>query len=208
MKTGLPRRASSAASSGSAGSAASPTCWPRARCSPAGRTSTRRGCSGSRRRRAAQIRATANRWLSDGDYTLEVLPYGEYQVAASGVDRSKLPETGTAARRQVPPVRARHALQRAQDRARARARRSRRCASTCCSTPATRPTSSASPAPPASRWRCWTRAPGPARSIGISDELAALGANLSAGSGLDMSGVTLEALKDKLDAVARGLSPT
>ena len=36
-------------------------------------------------------------------------------------------------------------------------------------------------------------------SIGISDELAALGANLSAGSGLDMSGVTLEALKDKLD---------
>ncbi len=37
-------------------------------------------------------------------------------------------------------------------------------------------------------------------SIGISDELAALGANLGAGSGLDMSGVTLEALKDKLDA--------
>jgi zinc protease len=37
-------------------------------------------------------------------------------------------------------------------------------------------------------------------SIGISDELASLGANLSAGSRLDMSAVSLEALHDKLDA--------
>ena len=37
-------------------------------------------------------------------------------------------------------------------------------------------------------------------SIAISDELASLGANLFAGSNLDMSSVTLETLRDKLDA--------
>ncbi len=37
-------------------------------------------------------------------------------------------------------------------------------------------------------------------SLQISDELAALGANLYAGSRLDVSAVSLEALKDKLDA--------
>jgi zinc protease len=36
-------------------------------------------------------------------------------------------------------------------------------------------------------------------ALGISDELGSLGANLTAGSSLDMSGVTLEALKDRLD---------
>jgi zinc protease len=37
-------------------------------------------------------------------------------------------------------------------------------------------------------------------SIQISDELAALGANLSAGSSLDVSAVSLEALRERLDA--------
>jgi zinc protease len=37
-------------------------------------------------------------------------------------------------------------------------------------------------------------------SIQISDELAALGANLGAGSSLDVSAVSLEALRDRLDA--------
>jgi len=53
---------------------------------------------------AAQILGAANRWLSDGDYTLEVLPYGEYQVAAtSDVDRSKLPASGSPPEAKFPP---------------------------------------------------------------------------------------------------------
>ena len=37
----------------------------------------------------------SRRWLSDGDYTLEVHPFPEYQTVASAVDRSKLPPVGT-----------------------------------------------------------------------------------------------------------------
>jgi zinc protease len=147
---------------------------------------------------AAQIRATAGRWLSDGDYTLEVHPYGQYQVAKSGVDRSKLPETGTppdaafpsferatlsnglqivlATRRSIPQVRFDLLLDAGY-------------AADQFGIPGT-----ASLAMAMLDEGTRTRT-----SIGISDELAALGANLSAGSGLDMSGVTLEALKDKLD---------
>ncbi len=39
----------------------------------------------------SQLLAASRRWLSDGDYTLEVLPFPEYQTVASTVDRSTLP---------------------------------------------------------------------------------------------------------------------
>jgi zinc protease len=148
---------------------------------------------------AAQISTVANRWLSDGDYTLEVLPYGEHQVAASGVDRSKLPETGAPPEARFPPFE-RATLSNGLEILLAR-----------------------DTAIPQVRFNLLLDAgyaadqfgiPGTASltmamldegtrtrsSIGISDELAALGANLGTGSGLDMSAVTLEALKDKLDA--------
>jgi zinc protease len=41
-----------------------------------------------------QVRKTAQDWLSDGVYNLEVHPFPEFQVAKAGVDRSKLPELG------------------------------------------------------------------------------------------------------------------
>ena len=148
---------------------------------------------------AAQVRATATRWLSDGDYTLDVLPYGEYQVAKSGVDRSKVPATGRppevsfprferatlsngleivlARRSSIPQVRLDLLLDAGY-------------AADQFGIPGT-----ASLAMAMLDEGTRTRT-----SIGISDELGALGAELSAGSGLDMSGVTLEALKDKLDA--------
>ena len=147
---------------------------------------------------AAQIRGTASRWLSDGDYTLEVVPHGEHQVAASGVDRSKLPETGAppeaefpgferatlsnglevvlARRTSIPQVRLSLLLDAGY-------------AADQFSVPGT-----ASLAMAMLDEGTRTRT-----SIGISDELAALGANLMTGSGLDMSSVTLEALQDKLD---------
>jgi len=41
-----------------------------------------------------QVKATSQKWLSAGDYNLEVHPFPEYTTADSGADRSKLPETG------------------------------------------------------------------------------------------------------------------
>ncbi len=39
--------------------------------------------------------ATAKKWLRDGDYNLQVLPFPEYTTNESDVDRSKLPTPGT-----------------------------------------------------------------------------------------------------------------
>jgi zinc protease len=147
---------------------------------------------------AAQVRATANRWLSDGDYTLEVHPYGEYQVATEGVDRSRLPEPGPPPEANFPAFE-RATLSNGLE-----------------VVLATRPSI------PQVRFDLLLDAgyaadqfgiPGTASlamamldegtrtrtALGISDELGSLGANLTAGSSLDMSGVTLEALKDRLD---------
>ena len=41
------------------------------------------------------IKESGNKWLSDGKFMLEVLPYPEFKTSSSTVDRSKLPETGT-----------------------------------------------------------------------------------------------------------------
>src|SRR5260370_5390628 len=37
------------------------------------------------------LRDAARRWLSDGLYQLEVVPYPEYKTACAGAERSKLP---------------------------------------------------------------------------------------------------------------------
>ncbi|MBA3892588.1 MAG: insulinase family protein [Gemmatimonadales bacterium] len=148
---------------------------------------------------AAQTLAAANRWLSDGDYTLEVLPYGEYQVATSGTDRSRLPESGAPPEATFPRFE-RATLANGLGIVLARAT----------SIPQVRFSLLLDAGYAADQFGI----PGTASlamamldegtrtrsSIGISDELAALGANLHTGSGLDVSAVTLEALKDKLDA--------
>ncbi|MFA0809805.1 M16 family metallopeptidase [Microbulbifer epialgicus] len=41
-----------------------------------------------------QVQEAAQRWLSTGDYNLEVHPFPEYTTTESSADRSKLPETG------------------------------------------------------------------------------------------------------------------
>jgi zinc protease len=41
------------------------------------------------------IKEAGNKWLSDGKFILEVLPYPEYSTSKSTIDRSKLPVTGT-----------------------------------------------------------------------------------------------------------------
>lgn len=148
---------------------------------------------------AAQLLAAAKRWLTDGVYTLEVHPYPEHQTAKAGADRSRLPELGTppdtrfpdleratlsnglkvvlAARDAIPQVRFDLLLDAGF-------------------------AADESGIPGTSSLAMAMLDEGTTRrsSLQISDELAQLGANLGTGSKLDVSSVSLEALKANLDA--------
>ncbi len=50
------------------------------------------------------IQAAAKAWLSDGVFVLNVQPTPEYKVAATGADRSKLPAVGTPPELKLPPL--------------------------------------------------------------------------------------------------------
>ena len=43
----------------------------------------------------ADLKREATRWLADGDYVLDVLPYGDYSAAAKDADRSAPPDAGS-----------------------------------------------------------------------------------------------------------------
>jgi len=51
-----------------------------------------------------EVRAVAERWLSDGVYVLEVHPYPELSAAAEDADRSSLPDRGPAPEATFPAV--------------------------------------------------------------------------------------------------------
>lgn len=146
----------------------------------------------------AQLLSSAKQWLADGVYNLEVHPYPEHQTARAGADRSKLPVSGTppdtkfpqleratlsnglkivlAQRQSIPQVRFDLLLDAgfAADQS---------------GIPGT-----------ASLAMAMLDEGTPRRtSLQISDQLAQLGANLGTGSKLDVSSVSLEALKENLD---------
>jgi zinc protease len=50
------------------------------------------------------ILAAAKQWLSDGVFVLDVQPTPEYKVASTGADRSKLPGIGTPPELKLPPL--------------------------------------------------------------------------------------------------------
>ncbi|HEV3042134.1 MAG TPA: pitrilysin family protein [Candidatus Angelobacter sp.] len=53
---------------------------------------------------AENLKAVANRWLTDGVYILEVNPFPQYKVASGGADRSKAPEPGTPPELKLPKL--------------------------------------------------------------------------------------------------------
>jgi zinc protease len=147
----------------------------------------------------AQVRATGGRWLSDGVYTLEVVPFPDYQTAAAGADRSKLPELGAPVEVKFP------AIERATLSNGLKVVLARRTAI---------PQVQFDLLLDAGYAADQTGVPGTASlamamldegtrtrsALRISDELAGLGAGLGAGSSLDVSAVSLEALREHLDA--------
>jgi zinc protease len=147
---------------------------------------------------AEDLKAVANRWLSDGVYALEVHPFPEYKVAASGADRSKPPSTGTPPQLKLPK------LQRATLSNGLKVILAERhevplvtfwmdVDAGYAADPATLPgTSSMAMALLSGGTK--TR-----NALQINDEQALLGAQISASSNLDMSIVRLSSLKAKLD---------
>jgi zinc protease len=147
---------------------------------------------------AEDLKAAANRWLSDGVYILEVNPFPPYKAAATGADRSKPPVTGTPPELKLPK------LQRATLSNGLKVILAER-----------------HEVPLVQFWMAvdagysadQLAAPGTAsmasslldggtstrNALQISDQLALLGAQLNAYSNLDLSIVHLSSLKEKLD---------
>jgi zinc protease len=148
---------------------------------------------------AAQLTGAARRWLGDGVYNLEVHPYPEFQTASAAADRSKLPLPRRPVETKFPD------LERATLANGLKIVLARR------------------PSIPQVRFDLLldagfaadrTGIPGTAslalammdegtttrNALQISDQLAQLGANLGTGSKLDVSSISLEALKENLDA--------
>src|SRR5881409_3258505 len=53
---------------------------------------------------AGDLKSAATRWLSDGEWVLEVHPYPTFETAASGADRTKLPDAGTPPDARFPAI--------------------------------------------------------------------------------------------------------
>ena len=53
---------------------------------------------------ALELQGAAKRWLSDGQYILEVLPFGDPTAATQTADRSKAPDTGQAPELRLPKL--------------------------------------------------------------------------------------------------------
>jgi zinc protease len=147
---------------------------------------------------AQQLATVAQQWLSDGVYNLEVHPYPEFRTASASADRSKLPAPGAPADTKFPN------LERATLSNGLKIVLARR------------------PSIPQVRFDLLLDAgfaadqagiPGTAslalammdegtsqrNALQISDQLAQLGANLATGSKLDVSSISLEALRENLD---------
>jgi zinc protease len=145
---------------------------------------------------AADLQRVAKAWLSDGDWTLHVLPYPTYATTPSSVDRKVLPKPESFPAGEFP------------------ARETATLSNGLKVVLARRPTipvvnmtlivdagysaDGATPGLAQLTGNMMDEGTKSRSSLAISDELARLGANLGAGSNLDNTFVTLSALKDKL----------
>lgn len=153
---------------------------------------------GMRDATSADVKTSANKWLSDGVFVLHINPFPEYSASPAKVDRSKLPEVGTVADVVFPELQ-RATLSNGMEVVLAQRK-----------------------TVPLVEYRMLLNAgyaadqfakPGTANlalnmldegtrsrnSLQISEELALLGANLSTGSNLDQSYVAMSSLKANFD---------
>jgi zinc protease len=146
-----------------------------------------------------RLTTSARQWLGDGVYTLEVQPYPEFKAASTTADRSKLPATGKPVDTKFPQLE-RATLSNGLKVVLARRQ----------SIPQVRfdllvdagfaADQSGIPGTASLALAMMDEGTSQRNALEISDQLAQLGANLGTGSKLDVSTVSLEALKENLDA--------
>jgi len=148
---------------------------------------------------ATEVRASAARWLGDGDYTLEVVPFPEYAAAQTGqVDRSRPPEPGSPPEARFP------ALERDTLSNGLKVVLARRTSIPLVRFDLLLDAGSASdqfavPGTASLAMAMLDEGTTSRTALQISDRLADLGATLGTGSRLDVSSVSLETLAAKLD---------
>ena len=146
---------------------------------------------------ADQLKAAANKWMARGQYVLEVQPYEETTVAESTVDRSKLPDVGD------PPQVAFDKFERAELSNGLKIILAERNAIPVVNMRLMVDAGFAAdqfglPGTAALAMNMLDEGTRSRTAIEISDELATLGATLGAGSNLDVSTVSMSALKNNL----------
>jgi zinc protease len=147
---------------------------------------------------AAQVRAAAARWLSDGVYTLEVQPFPDYTVAPSGADRSKLPEAGTPPAARFPALE-RDTLSNGLRIVLAERRSIPQIMFDLVLDAGYASDQFARPGTASLAMSMLDEGTASRSALQISDRLAELGASLGASSRLDVSSVSLSALTERLD---------
>lgn len=147
---------------------------------------------------AEDLKGAANRWLSDGVYILDVYPFPDYKAAATGVDRSKPPETGTPPNLKLPKLQ-RAALSNGLKIILAERHEVPLVHLWMATDAGYAADQFASPGTASMTSALLDGGTTTRSALQISEQLALLGAEVSAYSNLDMSFVELSSLKEKLD---------
>ncbi len=147
----------------------------------------------------AQVRDIARQWLSSGDLVIEYQPYPDYSVATTGADRSKLPDAGPAPVVEFPAI---ETAELSNGLSIMLAHRDdvpvvEMSLEIDAGYASDRGVKSGTAALAMDMLDEGTE---DMNALEISEELALLGAELAAGSNLDMSFVVLSALRNRLDA--------
>lgn len=152
-----------------------------------------------REARPQDLHRVAKEWLSDGVYVLEVHPFPQYKTISANVDRKKLPEPGPAPDVKFPDLQ-RTTLSNGLKVVLAERRAIPLVSFNLLVDAGYAADQFATPGTAKLAMAMIDEGTRKRTALQISEELALLGANLSSGSNLDMSNVSLSALKSNLDA--------
>ena len=147
---------------------------------------------------AEDLKAAANRWLSDGEYVLDVLPFPPYKADAKGADRSTPPAVGAPPELKLPKLQ-RATLSNGLQVILAERHEIPLVDSWLAFDAGYASDQTASPGTAALAMSLLSGGTKTRSALQISDEQALLGARISQSSNLDESVVSLSALKSKLD---------
>jgi zinc protease len=147
---------------------------------------------------AEDLRAAAQRWLSDGVYILEVDSFPDYKNASTGADRSKAPDTGTPPELKLPKLQ-RATLSNGLKVILAERHEVPLVNFTLAADAGFASDASATPGTANLAMQVLTDGTRTRNALQISDDLETLGATLRGSSNLDLSFVSLSALAAKLD---------